>query len=267
MIEVNQIQQPLIIDDDEDEDSRPGWASLEAAQQTPDERIQEGLNEMRAKDWLRNLERSSFNGDVEKGNVMMKSLSEGSADVIEALRRRNKVPDDFKIPLIRLVQSEEGKQFDAHANLTYVEKEGKKKLVQASIDCNPDFVEKLCSRSLEEITENTAQITGEVVTSGRAQDIAYLAGVEEAAHIVFRTNEASEGKESSYVGQHAVDSVAAYDAQDEEYHGLGWQIKMVMDAQKTGKFSQDVSEQVLKPLQARMQRAIEVRQKLKAEIG
>lgn len=88
----------------------------------------------------------------------------------------------------------------------------------------------------------------------RLDDVAYIDGMEEAAHSVYRWNRPSMRGNTG--GGTQTMSMTEYDSTPVEYHGLGWRIRGVMDATD---IPPDIKERILTHLKQRMDNAIAYR--------
>ncbi len=239
---------------------------LEQVKYSPDENfIEADLVRLQTKDWKKELVSVKFTGDVDRGAELMTFFVKGVRDVLRALQKRNMIGEGYTVPNTRLVYPENKKDLFSARCLTeiatrqYLNQEIC--LVLLTLQINPDYIARLSRFDPEKIyklTKMTSENTTMIVQEGRATDIIYVDGVEEAAHSVYVWNHIPTG--ASFSNKPDDTNVARFDASPVEFHGLGWRIREVTDSED---IPEDRKEIVLGPLCTRLQNAIAYRQSQK----
>lgn len=192
------------------------------------------------------LRRQDFDEKLEKAGVLsfhaykfLHNVTLGVMDALLALHQRRQIPLNYVVPDIVISSGAE----TARARIEF------------SQDTNEIIDTKI------EISKNLLKITGPNLRPElKSYSFAYLIGVEEVAHTVYAYQHRDFGL---YVNPDKATELADYDSQDVEFHGLGWKIRVVLDAARRKGISPDIARQILIPLQERMQNAIKVRQQRK----
>lgn len=212
------------------------------------------LNQLLSKDWAIELKNAGFEGDLDRGVSIMKSIAGGTTDVLKALKKRNQLPVNFLFPQFTILKTD----IDISFRPTIEYKKIPPKIVASEIEINVDDISEMSNFGEGMLLESKAEseIDGLAVKLGSANDLAYLSGVEEGAHSAFiqRNLPKFENLKSPIYTL-----IAEYDSQDHEYHGLGWMIRMIKDAQEMKKLNPKQAKIILEPLESRLQKAIAFR--------
>jgi hypothetical protein len=241
------------------------------------ETLKEDIQQLRDRDWTAELEwvnrwKDGAKDLIPKENSLLTSFDQGITDVHEALASRNRIPEGYALPPVVLHEGKEDKFSARYIGPGEGEDKGARR-----IEISPEILEDMAGSKGELFTFTSERDLDEegkplVTVEGTTNDWMYLAGVEEGAHAISHANH----PEKVGMNQKDAKSLAEYDANDLEYNGLGWKIRLIMDIQKNAEADEtktdeervDIKEKVetiLKPLQSRLQNAIEFRGLMREE--
>jgi hypothetical protein len=253
------------------ESSKPDEISTPTVLQKEDplhtlERTIEGIADLNQKDWSIAI---SGKVDEERETVavtLMKSFSEGAADVVRSVIRRGRLPANYRVPHTRIGDNA---GIDASYHFAVAEVDGlPTRVVRSEIVVDAKGLDALAQDNpldIYQISRKNPDGTHVVTSVGTSEELAYTTGAEEAAHSIFLYQDVERGKfrPNENRGNESI-NVAAYDAQPMEYHGRGWQVRAILDARNAGKITAEEAERLVQPFIDRIKAAAKYRSEKKS---
>ncbi len=262
MLEENSPIPPFLGFGDED-DRSPGAATFESLgiPNSEDEWFTAGLEKLQQHNWSQELAENGFNGDKTRGEILMDAFSQGCGDVLLFLKKNGHIPEHFIFPEVKIVpKTDTSVRKSRYNHSVQIPEVGSPRVISGDIFVQVQYVENYSNIETDLLITGFSGIQKDLILSqGTNLDLFYLAGVEEAAHSV----KLQKKPITEDAIDHSTVSVAEYDAQDHEYHGLGWQIRTIMNAEAAGKLDPEHAKQILEPLKNRLQSAIAFRKSAK----
>jgi len=194
-------------------------------------KLQSDLNELENERWdlLIKPLRIEKEGNAIK---IATATASGAIDVIKSVAQRGRLPAHYKVPNVLIKDTNDGHAKYSHNLMQY--DDGRLEVVDSEIKIPPTYLQGESERNLSlpySVQVKRGLIEPLDINVGTPEEIAYTTGAEEAAHSIFAHHQAAKGiigSSETFAPQNAR-SVHEYDATDVEYHGLGWQVRALLD--------------------------------------
>lgn len=248
--------------------SEPQHDSSESTPEKSYERIKQQIDDLKKIDWgqelVSNAIKVGFRGNFPRAIALLEAMTAGVCDVLSAMLDRGKIPSNYEVP--KLVLTDRVNHVATPTELTFDSSDNKYKAKLSSVLISASTLDELSRLDADGMFGIQTPKSKEITSVGKPRELFYQAGIEEAVHTV----QLAAGISSNYKHMDGADlgdsKLVEYDAQLMEYQALGWKIKIILDKKKKGELSEDHSNEMLKPLMARLKAAIDHRRQAREKV-
>jgi hypothetical protein len=227
--------------------------------------LDHAIAQLQSREWINELNQAGITENREHAISILRELAEGLIDVVDAVRKRKELPRNYKLPDIKILPNYGASYTYSHDDITTDEN------TELSISCiviGTEVLNRLASETKQTIFYGTVKskkkISNFLQRIGTSEQYAHAIGTEEGAHSIFvrdRLNKNIKIEPGELKGRTAQTKITNYHASDIEYHGLGWRIRVLMDAVDKKKITPEEAEQQLEPLKNLLNRVAKLRRK------
>jgi len=197
-------------------------------------KLQDDLIKLENERWDHLLQPLRLENPENAVKIMVAFVS-GVTDLIKSVRQRGHLPVGYKLPAVLIKDTDDGYAKYGHNLWQYTN--GSLEVIDSQIKFPKKDLRQKSNKILDlpypvQATKGLVQPLD--INIGTPEEIAYTTGAEEAAHSIFAHQQAAKGIIGSGHSNtpQGAQSVHHYDASDVEYHGLGWQVRTLLDKAK-----------------------------------